>query len=117
MGWTSRPTAVEALLRPGSERLDSGKAALSPCSPAACGLCVLPLSTPAQLAHSQVPALLVKLEQRRWVPSAAQERHRSSCQGLGKKQRVVGVRTKRLRQGVAGTSLLLCPASPSLQRC
>ena len=47
------------------------------------GLCLLPVARPAQLSHSQIVVLCFKKEQRLWVPSAAQELHRS-CQGLGK---------------------------------
>ncbi|XP_009327548.1 PREDICTED: nucleolar protein 8 [Pygoscelis adeliae] len=47
-------------------------------------LCLLPVPRPAQLSHSQLAVLFVKQEQRLWVPSAAQEQHRSRCQGLGK---------------------------------
>ena len=47
-------------------------------------LCLLPVPRPAQLLHSQLAVLCFKLEQHLWVPSAAQEQHRSSCQGLGK---------------------------------
>ena len=47
-------------------------------------LCLLPVPRPAQLSHSQLAVLFLKPEQRLWVPSAAQEQHRSSCQGLGR---------------------------------
>ena len=49
-------------------------------------LCLLPVPWPAQLSHSQRVLLVPKLEQRRWVPSAAQELHSSSSQGLGKQK-------------------------------
>ena len=49
-------------------------------------LCLLPVPWSAQLSHSQLVLLVLKLEQRRWVPAAAQELHRSSSQGLGKQK-------------------------------
>ena len=48
--------------------------------------CLLPVPRPAQLSHSQVVVVLLKQEHRRWVPTAAQELHRISCQGLGKQR-------------------------------
>ena len=59
--------------------------------------CLLPVPRPAQLSHSQVVVVLLKQEHRRWVPTAAQELHRISCQGLGK-QRGCG-REDRVSQG------------------
>ena len=74
--------------------------AARPClAPAWCHMadCLLPVPRPAQLSHSQVVVVLLKQEHRRWVPTAAQELHRISCQGLGK-QRGCG-REDRVSQG------------------
>jgi len=46
-------------------------------------LCLLLVPTPAQVSHSQMFLLVAQKEQHRWVPSAAQELQRRSCQGLG----------------------------------
>jgi len=94
--------------------------AARPClAPAWCHMadCLLPVPRPAQLLHSHVALVLLKWEHRRWVPSAAQELHRISCQGLGK-QRGCGCedQVSRARQCPAqhSTSLVLSPCSPSL---
>ena len=63
-----------------------------PClAPARClaADCLLPVARPAQLLHSHMSVVLLKWEHCRWVPSAAQELHRISSQGL-RKQRGCG---------------------------
>ena len=60
-----------------------------PClAPARClaADCLLPVARPAQLLHSHMSVVLLKWEHCRWVPSAAQELHRMSSQGLGKQR-------------------------------
>ena len=66
--------------------------AARPClAPARCHAsdCLLPVARPAQLVHSHMSVVLLKWEHCRWVPSAAQELHRISSQGL-RKQRGCG---------------------------
>lgn len=68
----------------GGPRVCPDAAGLVVLGPASSELTPEEVPRPAQLSHSQLSVLFLKLEQRLCVPSAAQEQHRKSSQGLGK---------------------------------